>query len=235
MLPAAMPRTVSRRSSYAETRTGRCTRDAIRTVAARAFADRGYHRTSLHEVAEDVGIQKASIFHYFASKEALYRAVIDEGHGQTDAIIRQVLAGEGDWMARARAMLDAYVDLVSANPEQAKILLRQSLGDMPEGYDGNANSDRLLTSVTGFLADGQRAGAFAPIDAQSLVLGIMGMVVFFFTSAPVVAPGWNANLKPEQWVEHVRRHVAAIVERVLAGGDVALGTTPPDRRDARDG
>ena len=212
---------------HGEERPGRGTREAIRSVATRFFADRGYHRTSLHEVAENVGIQKASIFHYFASKEALYRAVLEEGHEQIEAIVRRVLARQGDWLARARALLDAYVDLVATHPEQTKILLRQSLGDVPDGYDGRPASDRLLGLVTAFLADGQRAGAFAPIDGQSLVLGVVGMVVFLFTSAPVVAPGWNVDRPSDQRVEHVRRHVATVVERALAGGPTA---TPPELR-----
>jgi AcrR family transcriptional regulator len=216
-----------------EERAGRCTRDVILAVAARSFADRGYHRTRLHQVAEDVGIQKASIFHYFASKAALYRAVLEEGHGQTEAIVRQVLASDGDWLARARAMLDAYVDLVSAQPEQTQILLRQSLGDAPDGYDARHDSDRLLGMVTAFLAEGQRAGAFAAVDAESFVLGVMGMVVFFFTSAPVVAPAWKAELPAAQRAEHVRRHVTAVVERVLAPPRPTA--RPPDSPDVRGG
>src|SRR5512143_2481140 len=86
---------------------GLCTREAVRAVATRSFADHGYHRTSLHQVAESVGIQKASLFHYFASKEALYRAVLEEGHDQIEAVIRRVLASGGDWLARARALIDA--------------------------------------------------------------------------------------------------------------------------------
>jgi AcrR family transcriptional regulator len=194
------------------------TRQAILLAAARAFADRGYHRTTLHHVAAEVGIQKASIFHHFASKEALYRAVLAEGHGQGEAIVRCAVAGDGSWWTRLRALLAAYVDLVAAHPEQTKILLRQSLGDAPEGYSGRPDANRLLTLVAHFLAEGQRAGAFAAVDGPSLVLGVMGMVVFFFTSAPVVAPGWMAPSTTIEDAEAVRRRVAAIVERVLARG-----------------
>lgn len=210
------------------------TREAILAAAARSFADRGYHRTSLHEVAEDVGIQKASIFHHFASKEALYRAVLEEGRGQGEAIIRAAIGGTGGWSERVGALLDAYVALVAAHPEQTKILLRQSLGDAPEDYDGGPDSDRLLGMVTSFLAAGQRAGACAPFDATSLALGVMGMVVFFFTSAPVVAPSWSAALGDDR-VEHLRRHVAAVVGRVLAPEPARAAVTPPGRRDGRDG
>ena len=201
----------------------RGTREAIEAVAARCFAEHGYHRTRLHEIAEEVGIQKASIFHHFAGKKALYRAVLENGHGQTEAIIRRALASEGGWLARARALLDAYIDLVAAHHEQTKILLWQSLGDTPERPDGRPDSDRLLTMVINFLADGQRAGAFAPIDPVSFVLGVIGMVTFFFTSAPVVAPRWSPALSDEHQVAQLRRHVTTVVLRVLA----------PSPRDSR--
>ena len=224
-----LPRLTSVRVPSPEHRANRGTRDAIRAVAARFFAEQGYHRTRLHEVAEEVGIQKASIFHYFTSKEALYRAVLEEGHGQTEAIIRRALATEGDWLARVRALVDAYVDLVAAHPEQTKILLRQSLGDAPDGYDGRPDSDRLLATVTAFLAEGQRAGAFAPIDGLSLALGVAGMVTFFFTSVPVVAPRWSLDLSYEHRVEQVRRHVTTVVMRALAPHrlDCASSFVPP--------
>lgn len=212
------PRPPSIRSPYSERRPHPDTRGAILAVAARSFAEHGYHRTRLHEVAEEVGIQKASIFHHFAGKAALYRAVLEEGHGQTEAIIRRALAAEGGWLARVRALLDAYVDLVSSHPERTKILLRQSLGDAPDGYDARPDSDRLLDMVTSFLADGQRAGAFAPLDAQSLVLGVVGMVTFFFTSVPVVAPRWSATLSCDDRIARLRRHVTTVVLRALAPG-----------------
>ena len=220
-MPPRPPRGPPSRRSHEHEHVGRGTRDAIRAVAARFFADQGYHGTRLHEIAEYVGIQKASIFHYFASKEELFRAVLEEGHGQTEAIIRRALAAEGGWLERARGLLEAYVDLVSAHPEQAKILLRHSLGDAPDGYDGRSDSDRLLSLVTTFIADGQQAGAFAPVDGPTLVLGIVGMVAFFFTSAPVVAPHWILDLSYEERIEHVRRHVVAVFERALASGAAA--------------
>ena len=222
-------RAVSRSTSVSEDSSHRSssTREAILDVAARSFADHGYHRTSLHEVARQVGIQKASIFHYFASKEALYRAVLHAGHGQTEAMLRRALATDGGWLARARALVDAYVDLVAAHPEQTTILLRQSLGDAPDGYDGRPDSDRLLGAVTTFLADGQRAGAFAAFDVLSLVLGVAGMTTFFFTSVPVITPLWGEELSYARRVEKVRRHVTTVVMRTLAP------TTTPESGPAR--
>ncbi len=196
-------------------RGGRGTRAAIVAAAARSFADDGYRGTSLHAIAEQVGIQKASIFHYFASKEELYRAVLVESRGQIEAVVTRFVAAEDGWLARVRGMFDAYIALVAAHPEQTKILLRQSLGDAPDGYVADHESDRLLAHAASFIADGQRAGAFAPVDAETLLLGVVGMVAFLFTSAPIVAPRWAAGAGGADRVEQIRRHVLRFVERAL--------------------
>ena len=46
-------------------------REAILRGAARLFADEGYGRASMAEVARKCGISKANIYHYYPSKEAL--------------------------------------------------------------------------------------------------------------------------------------------------------------------
>lgn len=222
----AVARAASRAAAVAAEPSTGGTREAILAVAARLFADRGYHRTSLHGVAALVGVQKASLFHHFASKEALYRAVLQASHGQAEATLRRALSTEGGWLARVRALVDAYVDLVAEHPEQTKMLLRQSLGDAPDGYDGHPDSDRLIAIATTFLADGQRAGAFASCDALALVLGIAGTVTFLFTSAPVVTPRWAERASYQGRVELIRRHVMTIVLRTLAPAPREPDATP---------
>ncbi len=45
--------------------------------AARAFAKKGFHGTSIDDVAREVGISPSSLYRYFKGKEALYRALVD--------------------------------------------------------------------------------------------------------------------------------------------------------------
>lgn len=56
---------------------GRSTKDAIRDVALRLFSTKGFEQTSLREVADEVGITKASLYYHYASKQDLLLAVID--------------------------------------------------------------------------------------------------------------------------------------------------------------
>ncbi|MBF6238136.1 Intercellular adhesion protein R [Nocardia otitidiscaviarum] len=56
---------------------GRGTKDVIRDVALRLFSTRGFEQTSLREVADEVGITKASLYYHYSSKQDLLLAVIE--------------------------------------------------------------------------------------------------------------------------------------------------------------
>lgn len=81
------------------------TRERILQVAERFLGEHGYHGTRLHEIARQVGIQKASLFQA--------RAALDCG---------------GPPIERLHAIVRSYVQLVAAHPARTKMLLRQSLG-----------------------------------------------------------------------------------------------------------
>jgi TetR/AcrR family transcriptional regulator len=205
------------------------TRERILAVAEATLGECGYHGTRLHEIARRVGIQKASLFHYFTSKEELYRAVLEAGVGETEQTIRRALEAEDAPLQKVRALIGAYVHLVAAHPERTKIFLRQSLGDAPSAYQAS-DAQRLLQAVAAFIADGQRAKVFAPIDPLALVLAVVGMVAFFFTSAPVLAPVWLGNPGSAPNVDRVKHYVVEVVERCL---DPSLAAAAHPGRAAR--
>ena len=195
------------------------TRERILEVAEDFLGERGYDGTRLHLIAERVGIQKASLFHYFPSKEDLYRAVLDEGFGETEQTITQVLETKAEPHEKLRLLIEKYIDIVAAHPQRTKIFLRQSLGDAPDGPLANPGSQRLLDAVIKFISDAQEAGAFAAIDPLALVLGVVGMVAFFFTSAPALAPAWFGDPWGANGVKRVKRYVVDIVDRCLSSGN----------------
>lgn len=65
------------RSTPATVAAGRGTKSAIRDAAVKLFGDKGFEQTSLREVADAVGITKASLYYHYASKLDLLHAIID--------------------------------------------------------------------------------------------------------------------------------------------------------------
>lgn len=85
--------TRKRRGAYAKSAERR--RDIL-AAARDVFAVNGYRSGSLREIAEIVGIDSSSIFHYFPTKSALLQAVLDDRDDLADRVLAEV---EGDPMA----------------------------------------------------------------------------------------------------------------------------------------
>ena len=56
----------------------RLRKEEILVEATRLFAERGYEGASMGDLAERVGLRKASLFHHFPSKDVLYATVLTQ-------------------------------------------------------------------------------------------------------------------------------------------------------------
>ena len=74
-----MPRTTSAVNTVARDADATTGRQRVLDAAAALFVQQGYAGTTLREIAESAGIKAGSIYHHFASKEALFVAVLHDG------------------------------------------------------------------------------------------------------------------------------------------------------------
>ncbi len=63
------------------------TRARIKNVALELFAEQGYDKTSLREIAERLDVTKAALYYHFKSKEDIVRSLVEDYFGQIDALI----------------------------------------------------------------------------------------------------------------------------------------------------
>ena len=63
------------------------TRERIQAVALELFAEQGYEKTSLREIAERLGVTKAALYYHFKSKEDIVRSFTEDYVHELDALI----------------------------------------------------------------------------------------------------------------------------------------------------
>ena len=94
------------------TAPGADTRERIQSVALELFAEHGYEKTSLREIAERLGVTKAALYYHFKSKEDIVRSFTEDYVTELDALIAW---GAGPAAPPARTgprILDRYSGIV---------------------------------------------------------------------------------------------------------------------------
>jgi TetR/AcrR family transcriptional regulator, cholesterol catabolism regulator len=99
-------------------------RSELTRAAARLFAERGYHGTSIGDLADALGVQKASLYHHIASKQdLLYETMRDGAHGfhaMLDEIPEELAATE-----RIRLAIRGHLRLVAEQLDVATVFTRE--------------------------------------------------------------------------------------------------------------
>lgn len=142
-------------------------------VALRLFADRGYHATSMNDIAVEAGVTKPVLYQHFASKRQLFSELLDEvGAGMQDAVTKAILEARSPREMVTRGF-DAYFRFVQDNRDAFMLLYGGGLARDAEFADvvnriENALAAQIadLIEIEG-LSDGQR---------RVLGHGIVGMI-----------------------------------------------------------
>jgi AcrR family transcriptional regulator len=101
----------------------RDTKTEIHRAATELFSTQGYEKTSLREIAEQVGITKASLYYHYSSKQDLLRAIVGTFLDDMSRILG--LVDDVPWSPETeRELLAAYVDVVIAHRSTGPTLLR---------------------------------------------------------------------------------------------------------------
>ena len=99
-------------------------RTELTRAAARLFAEKGYHGTSVGDLAEALGVQKGSLYSHIESKEDLLWEVAIGGarafHGALDTVPE-----DGPVVERIRAALRAHLRVVAEQVDVATVFVRE--------------------------------------------------------------------------------------------------------------
>jgi AcrR family transcriptional regulator len=101
---------------------GEATRGQLIGIATRMFAERGYEDTSIEAVLREAGVSRGSLYHHFASKEALFEAVAEEVETSVGEQTLAAASGSAGPVEGLRAGFVAWIRL-AGDPVVRRILL----------------------------------------------------------------------------------------------------------------
>lgn len=99
--------------------------EALLAAAARTFAERGYHPTSMRDLARASGFSLAGMYHYVEGKQELLFLIQDRTFGRVLEGARAAVAGATDPEARLRAFIRHHVVFFAAHMDEMKVLAHE--------------------------------------------------------------------------------------------------------------
>jgi len=187
----------------------------IIAAAARVFAERGFHGATTQDIADVLGIRQASLYYYFASKEAALELVCLKGVEGFFEAAKAIAVGPGSARNRLVRLIDSHLSPLLDRSDFVKVFLneRQHLPTESRRRIGkwSRGLERIFEDV---LKEGVRKGEFrSDMDTRLTALAILGM-------ANAVASWYR---KEEVPIERISAEFARLV------GD-GIGLAPPHRR-----
>lgn len=166
-------------------------RAAILQAAAQEFADYGIAGARTDTIAREAHVNKALLYYYFKDKETLHGAVLTEAFSGLKSTVFRVLDSDLPPRQKIMAYVGAYFDFVASNQIYPRLMQRE----MMRAREGRSpHFDKLIKSyfqpiflrLSEVLREGIAKGEFRTVDPVHFVPSMVAMIVFYFSSAPVM-------------------------------------------------
>ena len=151
-------------------------RAEILRAALRAFRDKGYHATTLDDIAEHVGVRKTALYHYFPDKES----ILYECHRESLAEVRRLMTIAG------KSAESAAEHLALVIREHVRVMI-ETLEGSPLAFEVTALSperqdeviqarDKYERGLRKIIDRGVKDGEFRQVDSKIAVFAILGAI-----------------------------------------------------------
>jgi AcrR family transcriptional regulator len=195
-------------------------RETLLATAAELFARKGYRATTLDDIAGELGLKKASLYHYIRSKDELLADIYQQIFDRIEAEVAPLVSLDLPAGERLRRMIHAHLTVVTAELPSLSVVFSEESelpADLQRGIRHRKRAHEALFEKV--IADGQREGAFRPGSVRLMVLALLGMCNWVYK--------WlNPDAADQVTVDGIAAEFALMVESGISSGDRRTGAWP---------
>lgn len=168
-------------------------KESILAAARALFSAKGYHGTTIRDIAEESGMLSGSLYAHIKSKEDLLFEIMSQGGDDFLAAITPIAEGPGTASEKLRRAMAAHVQVIASSMETATIFMHEWKALDPERRAViQAKRDRYEELLIGIIRQGVAAGEFRP-DADEkfvrlLILSALNWLYAWYNPAGPLTP-----------------------------------------------
>ena len=156
-------------------------RDIV-AAATRLFSERSYSGTTMRDIAEEIGIQKASLYHHVRVKEDLLFAIHEELLEELLAATLPVISSATPPDEKIREIIHVGMDFIARHRDGVAVFLQERHFIHGERWNVIAGKrDMYERLVLGIVTEGMRSGAFVPTEPKIATRGLLAMMWWCYT------------------------------------------------------
>lgn len=157
-------------------------REEILAAAAQIFREKGYHATSMQDIAEAVHLQKGSLYHHIRSKEEILASLLDRALDLLIQSMQEVMASPLSIEEKLRAAMRMYADNIAVHSDLAAVLLLEYRNLSPRLRARHmGRRDRFEALWRELIRQGMQQGVFRTSDEKLVALAILGVQNWMLT------------------------------------------------------
>ena len=158
------------------------TREEILEAAVLIFSQKGFHATSMQDIAEAVNLQKASLYHHVSSKQEILVELLDQALDLLIDQIQYVLEQPLPPDEKLRQAVSVYLTTLINNRERAAVLLMEHRSLDPELHTRHIpRRDRFERLWRDLIYQGLSQGVFECTDPALTARALLGMMNWTIT------------------------------------------------------
>jgi TetR/AcrR family transcriptional regulator len=194
-------------------------RAAILQAAAHEFAEHGIAGARTDAIAREARVNKALLYYYFKDKETLYGAVLDDAFSGLRTTVFRALDSDLPPREKILDYVGTYFDYVASHQLYPRLMQREMMRAR-EGHSQHIEKvvknyiQPIFVRLSEVIREGIKTGAFRDVDPAHFVPSMVSMIVFYFSSAPMMQKivGFDP-LAPER----IAARRAALLDFIAAG------------------
>ena len=155
-------------------------RKEVLRIAAKLFATKGFHGTSMDDIADGIGILKGSLYYWIDSKEDLLREIVLDGIETTSQKVQEVVGQELPLVVKLRKLIHIYVDAWVERPDNLNVFLTEYKWLDPESLTQYIQRREVIPEIfRRLLTEGVNSGDFELPEGEvsiaiNSIFGILG-------------------------------------------------------------
>ena len=161
------------------------TREEILIAAAQIISQKGFHATSMQDIAGAVNLQKASLYYHVSSKQEILVDLLDHALDLLIERLEVVVRSPDPPEDRLRVAMRVYLETLDEYRDLASVLLLEHRSLDPQYHNRHIpRRDRFERIWRDLINEGKDSGAFRCVDSSltaRALLGVMNWTVTWYS------------------------------------------------------